>query len=301
MRVFVTGATGFIGSAVVPELLGAGHQVVGLARSEGSAASLATAGAEVLRGSLDDLNSLRAGAAASDGIIHLAFKHEEAFSGDYPAATAADRRVIETFGTALEGSDRPLAVATGLSGHPAGALVSEDDEPDTGSVTGERMLAEQLVRSLASSGVRSSSVRLSPTVHGDGDPNFVAALVGIARDKGVSGYIGEGRNHWPAVHRLDAARLFRLALEKAPAGSVLHGVADEGVPVRAIAEVIGRQLGVPTASIDPKDADAHFGWLAGFAALDVRASSALTRELVGWEPTHPGLIEDLEQRHYFSN
>ena len=301
MRVFVTGATGFIGSAVVPELLGAGHQVVGLARSEGSAASLATAGAEVLRGSLDDLDSLRAGAAASDGIIHLAFKHEEAFSGDYPAATAADRRVIEAFGTALEGSDRPLAVATGLSGHPAGALITEDDEPDTGSVTGERMLAEQLVRSLASSGVRASSVRLSPTVHGDGDPNFVAALVGIARDKGVSGYIGEGRNHWPAVHRLDAARLFRLALERAPAGSVLHGVADEGVPVRAIAEVIGRQLGVPTTSITPKRAGEHFGWLAGFAALDVRASSALTRELLGWEPRQPGLIDDLEQGHYFSN
>ena len=301
MRVFVTGATGFIGSAVVPELLGAGHQVVGLARSEASAAALKAAGAEVQRGSLDDLEVLRAAAAASDGIIHLAFKHEEAFSGYYPAATSADRRVIETLGVALTGSGRPLVIATGLSGHPAGVLVTEDDAPDTGSVTGERMLAEQLVRSLASSGVRTSSVRLSPTVHGDGDPNFAAALVGIARDQGLSGYIGEGQNHWPAVHRLDAARLFRLALEQAPAGSVLHGVADEGVTVRAIAEVIGRQLGVPTMSITPAEAGTHFGWLAGFAALDVRASSARTRELLGWEPTHPGLIEDLEQGHYFNN
>ena len=301
MRVFVTGATGFIGSAVVPELIGAGHQVVGLARSEASAAALAATGAEVQRGSLDDLGVLSAAAAASDGIIHLAFKHEEAFSGDFPAATAADRRVIETFGAALAGTGRPLVIATGLSGHPAGVLVTEDDAPDTGSVTGERMLAEQLVHSLASSGVRTSSVRLSPTVHGDGDRAFVAALVGIARDQGVSGYIGEGQNHWPAVHRLDAARLFRLALERAPAGAVLHGVADEGITVRAIAEVIGRQLGVPTASITPAEAGAHFGWLAGFAALDVRASSALTRELVGWEPTHPGLIEDLEQGHYFNN
>lgn len=301
MRVFVTGATGFIGSAVVPELIGAGHQVIGLARSDASASALAAAGAEVKRGSLDDLGELHAAAAASDGVIHLAFKHEEAFSGNFPAATAADRRVIETFGSALAGSGRPLAIATGVAGHPAGALVTEADEPDTGSVTGERMLAERLVRSLASSGVRSSSVRLSPTVHGDGDRAFVATLVGIARAKGVSGYIGEGQNHWPAVHRLDAARLFRLALERAPAGSVLHGVADEGVPVRAIAEVIGRQIDVPTTSIDPEGAGEHFGWLAGFAALDVRASSALTRELVGWEPTHPGLIEDLEQGHYFNN
>ena len=299
MRIFVTGASGFIGSAVVPELISAGHQMMGLARSEGSAAKLEAAGAEVLRGDLDDLDTLRAGADASDGVIHLAFKHEEAFSGNFPVATAADRRVIETFGAALEGSGRPLAIATGLSGHPAGALVTEDDAPDTGSVVGERMFAEQLVRSLASSGVRSSSVRLSPTVHGDGDRAFVATLVGIARDKGVSSYIGEGQNHWPAVHRLDAARLFRLALERAPAGSVLHGVADEGVPVRTIAEVIGRQLGVPTTSIAPEGAGAHFGWLAGFAALDVRASSVLTRERLGWGPTHPGLIEDLEQGHYF--
>ena len=298
MRVFVTGATGWIGSAVVPELIDAGHEVVGLARSDASAAALANAGAEVVRGSLDDLDGLRSAAAASDGVIHLAFKHEEAFSGDFPAATAADRHVIETFGAALEGSGRPLAIATGLAGHAPGALVTEDDEPETRSIIGERMLAEQLVRSLASSGVRSSSVRLSPTVHGDGDHGFVSTLVATAREKGVSGYIGEGQNHWPAVHRLDAARLFRLALEKAPAGSVLHGVAEEGVPMRAIAEAIGRQLDVPTTSIAPEQAGEHFGWLAGFVTLDVRASNGLTRERLGWEPTHPGLIEDIEQGHY---
>ena len=299
MRVFVTGATGFIGSAVVRELIDAGHEVVGLARSEVSAASLVAAGAEAHRGSLDDLDGLRSAAAASGGVVHLAFKHEEAFSGDFPAATAADRRAIETLGEALEGSGRPLVIATGLAGHAPGALVTEDDEPETGSVVGERMLAEQMVRSLASSGVRSSSVRLSPTVHGAGDHGFVSVLVGIAREKGISGYVGEGQNHWPAVHRLDAARLFRLALEGAPAGSVLHGVAEEGVPVREIAGAIGRQLGVPTASLAPEEAGEHFGWLAGFAALDVRASSALTRERLGWEPTQPGLIDDLERGHYF--
>ena len=298
MRVLVTGATGWIGSAVVPDLLEAGHEVVGLARSDASAEALATAGAEAHRGSLDDLNGLRSAAEASDGVIHLAFKHEEAFSGNFPAANAADRRVIETLGAALEGSGRPLAITTGLSGHPSGALVTENDEPETQSVTGERMIAEQLVSSLASSGVRSSSVRLAPSVHGDRDPNFVATLVGLARDKGVSGYIGEGQNHWPTVHRLDAARLFRLALEQAPAGSVLHGVGEEGVPVREIAEAIGRSLDVPTTSVAPEQADEHFGWLAGFVALDVRASNALTRELIGWEPTHPGLIEGIEQGHY---
>jgi nucleoside-diphosphate-sugar epimerase len=299
MRVFVTGASGWIGSAVVPELMGAGHEVVGLARSEASATALAAAGAEALRGSLDDLDELRSAAAASDGVIHLAFKHDEAFSGDYPAAAAADRRAIETLGVALEGSGRPLVIASGLAGHAPGTLVTEDDAPDPRSPAGERTRSEQTALSLASSGVRSSSVRLSPTVHGDGDHGFVATLVGIARDKGVSGYVGEGENHWPAVHRLDAARLFRLALEAASEGSVLHGVAEEGVPVRAIAEVIGRHLDLSVASIAPEEAGEHFGWLAGFLALDVLASSALTRERLGWQPTNPGLIDDLEQGHYF--
>lgn len=299
MRVFVTGATGWIGSAVVPELFDAGHEVLGLARSDESAEALEAAGAAAHRGTLDDLGELRSGAMASDGVIHLAFKHEEAFSGNFPAATAADRRVIEALGTALEGSGRPLVIATGLAGHAPGAVVTENDEPETRSVVGERMLAEQLVRSLAAFGVRSSSVRLAPSVHGDGDHGFVAALVSLAREKGVSGYLGEGQNHWPTVHRLDAAHLFRLALEEAAARSVLHGAAEEGVPVREIAEAIGRKLDVPTMSIAPEQAGEHFGWLAGFVALDVRVSSALTREQLGWEPTHPGLIEDLEQDHYF--
>jgi nucleoside-diphosphate-sugar epimerase len=299
MRVFVTGATGWIGSAVVPELIGAGHQVVGLARSEASAATLAAAGADVQRGTLDDLERLRSAAAASDGVVHLAFKHEEAFSGSFEAAADADRRAIETIGAALEGSNRPLVIASGLAGQKPGVVVTEKDIADPDSPAGHRTRSEQTALSLASSGVRSSSVRLSPTVHGEGDHGFVATLVGVARDKGVSGYIGDGNNRWPAVHRLDAARLFRLALESAPAGSVLHGAAEEGVPVRAIAEAIGRHLALPVTSIAPEDASEHFGWLGAFLALDVQASSALTRELLGWQPMYPGLIDDLDEGHYF--
>ena len=298
MRVLVTGATGFIGSALVPELTDAGHDVVGLARSDRSAAALADAGAEAVRGSLDDLDVLGSTVADSDGVVHLAFKHEEAFSGDFPAATAADRRAIETIGAALEGTDRPLVIASGLSGQRSGVVVTEESTPETGSALAERMLGEQMVLSLADSGVRSASVRLAPTVHGEGDGAFIATLVGIAREKGVSGYVDEGR--WPAVHRLDAASLFRIAVEAAPAGSVLHGVAEEGVPLRAIAEAIGRNLDLPVKPIPSDDAEEHFGWLASFAALDIRASSELTRERLGWEPTHPGLIEDVDQGHYFS-
>lgn len=299
MRVFITGATGWIGAAVVPELVGAGHQVVGLARSEASAAALAAAGAEAQRGTLDDLDGLRSGAAASDGVLHLAFKHDEAFSGHFEAAADADRRAIETIGAALEGSGRPLVIASGLAGHRPGVVATENDAPDPHSPAGHRVLSEQTALSLATAGVRSSSLRLPPTVHGDGDHGFVATLVGIARDKGVSGYIGDGANRWPAVHRLDAARLFRLALESAPAGSVLHTVAEQGVPMRDIAEAIGRQLDLPVTSIAPDQAGDHFGWLARFLAIDVQASSALTRELLGWQPTRPGLIDDLEAGHYF--
>ncbi len=308
MRVFVTGASGWIGSAVVPELIGAGHQVVGLARSDASAAALAAAGAEVHRGTLDELDGLRSAAATSDGVIHLAFKHDIAFSGDFQGAADADRRAIETFGEALAGSDRPFVIASGTLGLAPGRVATERDghvpDPAAAPLIGgaaTRMANAQMTLSLASRSVRSSVVRLSPTVHGEGDHGFVATLVGIARDKGVSGYIGDGSNRWSAVHRLDAARLFRLALEKAPAGSALHAVADEGVPIRDIAEVIGRHLDLPVVAISPEDAGAHFAWLAGFLAADSPASSALTRERMGWQPTHPGLIADLDQGHYFHN
>jgi nucleoside-diphosphate-sugar epimerase len=294
MRVFVTGASGWIGSAVVPELLAAGHEVVGLARSDASAEAIAAAGAEVHRGSLDDVGGLRAAAAASDGVIHLAFKHDVAFAGDFGAASAADRRAIETFGAALEGSDRPLVIASGLAGLKPGAVATEQDVPDPDSPAGHRALSERAALALAGSGVRSSSVRLAPTVHGEGDHGFVAMIVGIARKTGVSGHVGDGANRWPAVHRRDAARLLRLALESAPAGSVLHAAAEQGVPTRAIAEAIGRQLDLPVASVDPE----HFGWLGGFFGMDVQASSAHTRELLGWQPMEPGLLDDLEQGRY---
>jgi nucleoside-diphosphate-sugar epimerase len=306
MRVFVTGASGWIGSAVVPELIGAGHQVVGLARSDASAVALTAAGAEVHRGTLDDLDALRRAAAASDAVIHLAFKHELAFSGNFKGAAEADRRAVETFGEALAGSDRPLLIASGTLGVAPGRVATERDghrsDPALAPMGGGpqiRHATAEFALSLASRGVRSAIVRLSPTVHGDGDHGFVATLVAIARDRGVSGYIGDGSNRWNAVHRFDAAHLFCLALEHTPAGSTLHAVADEGVPIRDIAEVIGRHLNVPTASIAPEDAADHFAWLATMLAFDSPASSALTRDLLGWQPTHAGLIEDLDQGHYF--
>ena len=304
MRIFVTGASGWIGSAVVPELIDAGHQVTGLARSDGSAAALTTAGAEVVRGTIDDLGTLRRAAAAADGVIHLAFKHDIAFSGGFEGAAEADRRAIAAFGDALAGSDRPLVIASGTLGVAPGRVATERD--GHGPAPAEHGRGPQLRRetaeftvSLADRGVRSAVLRLPPTVHGDGDHGFMAAIVGLARDKGVSGYLGDGSNRWPAVHQLDAAHLFRLAVEHAPAGSTLHAVADEGVPIRAIAEVIGRHLDVPVASIAAGDAAAHFTWLAGFIGLDSPASSTLTRELLGWQPAQPGLIEDLEKGHYF--
>ncbi|MEV4116006.1 SDR family oxidoreductase [Nonomuraea sp. NPDC049695] len=306
MRVFVTGASGWIGSAVVPELIGAGHQVTGLARSDASAAALAEAGAQVHRGTLDDLDGLRRAAADSDGVIHLAFKHDIAFSGNYQGAADADRLAVETFGEALAGSGRPLVIASGILGLAAGQVATERDGRDqdpsaqpSGGPQG-RLATAQLTLSLASRDVRSSVVRLAPTVHGEGDNGFMATLVGIARDKGVSGYIGDGSHRWPAVHQLDAAHLFRLALEQAPAGSVLHATADEGVPIRDIAEVIGRNLNLPVVSIPSEAAGEHFGWLGGFLASDSPASSTLTRESLGWRPTQPGLIDDLDKGHYFT-
>ena len=305
MRVFVTGASGWIGSAVVPELIGAGHEVVGLARSDASAVALAATGAEVQRGTLDDLDVLRAAAAASDGVIHLAFKHDIAFSGDFQGAADADRRAVETIGEALAGSDRPFVIASGVLGLAPGRVATERDghglDPAAVAQGGPqtRHVTSEFVLSLASHGVRSSVVRLAPTNHGDGDHGFLAAIVGIAGDKGVSGYIGDGSSRWPAVHRLDSAHLFCLALEQAPAGSTLHAVADEGVPIRDIAEVIGRRLQQPVVSIAPGDAAAHFTWLADLLVLDSPVSSALTRDLLGWEPAQPGLIADLDQGHYF--
>src|SRR6516162_8743293 len=293
MRVFVTGASGWIGSAVVPELIGAGHQVLGLARSDSSAAAITAAGAEVLRGDLHNLDALHAGAAGCDGVIHLAFIHD--FT-DFEASVGADRRAIETMGAALEGSGKPLVIASGSPALP-GRVATERDDSAPGSPVAARAANARAALDMAARGVRSSVVGLPRTVHGDGDRHgFIARMIGIARDKGVSGYVGDGSSRWPGVHVLDAAYLFRLAVERAPAGSRLHAVGDEGVPTRDIAEVIGRHLSLPTASVPAED----FGWLGMILAVDQPASGALTRELLGWRPVQPGLIEDLDKGHYFT-
>ncbi|WP_030270311.1 SDR family oxidoreductase [Streptomyces sp. NRRL B-24484] len=291
MRAFVTGASGWVGSAVVPELVAAGHHVLGLARSDSSAAAVTAAGAEVLRGDLDDLDALTAGAADCDGVVHLAFIHD--FSR-FEASVQADARAIGALAAALEGTGKPLVVTAGTPAVP-GRAATERDTSAPGSPAAGRDANAALALDSAARGVRSSVVRLPRTVHGEGDHGFVAHLVATARQRGASGYVGDGAGRWPAVHVRDAARLYRLALEGAPAGSVLHAVADEGVPVRGIAEVIGRHLGLPTASAPAED----FGFLGGILAVDQPASSALTRELLDWHPTGPGLLEDLEKGHYF--
>jgi nucleoside-diphosphate-sugar epimerase len=296
MRVFVTGASGWIGSAVVSELIHAGHEVTGLARSDASAAAVQNAGAEVVRGSLDDLDALAHAAAAADGVIHTAYIHD--FS-QMEAAAATDRRVIETLGEALTDSGKPLVVTTGTGVLQPGRPVTEDDRHDPSTAGHPRRENETVALGLADRGVRASIIRPAPSVHGNGDHGFVARLVEIARQQGASGYVGDGANRWPAVHRLDAAQLYRLALEQAPAGTVYHAVGDEGVPTRDIAEVIARHLSLPLVSVDPDQAADHFGWLGAFFSWDAPASNALTRERLGWEPTHQGLIADLEVGFYF--
>ena len=300
MRVLVTGASGHIGSAVLPELLQAGHQVVGLARSDGSAEALAAAGVEVRRGDLDDLDGLREAAAAADGVIHLAFKHDLMATGDFAAAAAADFAAIEALASALEGTGKPLVTSSGtLMLTYAGITGRPGTEADS-APGGPRVDAENFVIGLAERGVRSSAVRLPPIVHSSLDHHgFAHILIGIARQTGVSAYVGDGTNRWPSVHTLDAARVYRLALEDAPAGSRLHAVADEGIPFRDIAAAIGRGAGVPVAGISAEDAGERFAFLGAAVGVDNPTSSEVTRKMLGWEPAHPGLIEDLEHGHYF--
>ncbi|HLG77222.1 MAG TPA: SDR family oxidoreductase [Ktedonobacteraceae bacterium] len=301
MKIFVTGARGYVGSAIVRELLASGHQVLGLVRSETQAAPLAAAGAEVLHGSLEDLDSLRRGAAAADGVIHTAFIHDFA---NLAQSAQVDLRAIETIGAVLEGSGKPFVITSGILMLtfllPRGRIGTEKDVAEAGS-TIPRIASELAVIAMAERGVRSSVVRLPPTVHGEGDHGFVPTLINIAHAKGVSAYPGDGTNRWPAVHRLDAANLFRLAVEKAPAGSVLHAVADEGVPVRDIADVIGRRLDIPVASLPPEKANEHFGFLGDFFSMDAPSSSALTRQWLGWRPVHADLLTDLNGDYYFSD
>jgi nucleoside-diphosphate-sugar epimerase len=294
MRVFVTGASGWIGSAVVPELLSNGHEVLGLARSDAAAAAIVAAGAEAYRGSLDEPQGLRNGAASCDGVVHLGYNHD--FSHIEEAAKT-DRSVVEAFGSVLKNSDRPFVVAGGVLGLSPGRVATENDVTDPS--VHPRMANVQYVLALADEGVRSSCVRFSPTVHGDGDHGFVATLVAIAREKGASGYIDGGANCWPAVHRFDAARLVRLTLESAPAGSSVHAVAEPGIPTKAIAEAIGAGLGLPVISVPSAQAGDHFGWMGRFFGADATASNTITRELLGWEPTHQGLLQDLHDGYYF--
>jgi nucleoside-diphosphate-sugar epimerase len=291
MRVFVTGATGFIGSALVPELIKAGHQVLGMARSDAGAKSLVDAGAQAHRGDLEDFASLRRGAEQSDGVIHLAFNHD--FS-KFVANCETDRRAIEALGAALAGSDRPLVVTSGTGIVRAEGPATEEDAPSSAI---PRVASEQAAAVLAAQGLRVSVVRL-PQVHDTVKQGLVTYRIAVAREKGVLAYVGDGLNRWPAVHLLDCAHLYRLALEKGKAGARYHAVAEAGVPLREMAEVIGRGMKLPVISISAEKAGEHFGWLAEFAGFDLPASSALTQERLGWRATGPGIISDLQNMHY---
>jgi len=295
MRVFVTGASGWIGSAVTDELLAAGHEVIGLARSDASAAALEGKGARVRRGDLDDLDGIRLGARDADAVIHLANKHD----WSDPAGTAAtERAAVQTIGEALEGTGRPFLLASGLAGFAPGRPATEDDPSPFHGPDSPRGGSENLALEFVERGVHTVSLRFAPTVHGTGDHGFIAILAAIAREKGVSGYPGDGANRWSAVHVRDAARMVALGLEKAPAGARLHAVAEEGVPTRVIAEAIGRAFGLPVASIAPGDVPDHFGWIGNFFGMDLAATSTATRTLLGWTPTGPALVDDLDAGAY---
>lgn len=293
MRVFLTGATGFIGSAIVPELIDAGHKVLGLARSDAGAQSLIAAGAEVHRGDLADLESLRSGAAMSDGVIHCAFIHD---LSRFRESCEADARAIETLGSALAGSDRPLIVSSGIGPWAPGRPTTENDDPQPHSFLPR--VSEEAATALLARGVKAAVMRL-PQVHDTAKQGVVTRLIAFAREKGVSAYVGDGLNRWAAAHVLDVARLYRLALERYEAGARYHAVGEEGVSAKAIAEAIGRGLKVPVASISKEQAAAHFGFFATFTGLDLPASSALTQQRLGWRPAGPGLIADLDDMRYF--
>jgi nucleoside-diphosphate-sugar epimerase len=299
MRVFVTGASGWIGSAVIPELLAHGHHVVGLARSDAAAAKVAASGAEVLRGDVQDIEVLRTGAEQADAVVHLAFRHDVAWTGGFEEAAACDRAAIKVFGDVLAGSGRPLSIASGVAGLRPGVVATERDHPN--AEVSPRAASEQALLALAERGVRSMSVRFAPTVHGAGDHGFIAQIVDADRGHGAAGYVGSGENRWPAVHRSDAARLVRLGLERAPEGSVLHAVAEEGVPMRDVAEAIGRRFELPATAISPEEAGVRFGFIGRFIGLDMPASSALTRDLLEWDPTGPTLLEDIAAGAYSQN
>jgi nucleoside-diphosphate-sugar epimerase len=294
MRVFITGATGWVGSAVVKELIGAGHQAIGLTRSKQGAETLAAAGADVHHGSLADLDSLKSGAAKADAVIHCAFNHDFSKFADN---CAEDQRAIEAIGSALHGSDRLLLVTSGVALLAPGRVATENDSLPNPSPFPRK--SEQAAAALVQRGVNAATVRLAPSVHGHGDHGFVPILINLAREKGVSAYIGDGHNRWPGVHVLDAARVYRLALEHGIKSGALHAIADEGVPFKQIAEVIGRRLNLPVVSKSAAEADAHFGWFAMFAGMDAPTSNAITRAHLGWQPEQAGLIADLDHPAYF--